>query len=468
VALKLGQSEGGRQAAMAHTGSLAGAVECFDAVAGEAGVIRADTLDDVVETTELLAHTGAVGGNLGAITLSGAFRGLLLDAAERNHLRFKPLAQATTEKLNSILTVGSLVSNPIDGGFGVLTSADNYMASIEAMQADPNVDIVILQEALPREPGSDRAEKYIRMVEEYAATKAKKPLAFLTPVSHSQTEYSRRLREQATHVSFLLEANKALRAIANVVRRDRLEALARTIDEEAPPTSEQLVAIERLRKRAGPDAIALNEVDSKEMLRAYGISTPEEVLVSSPEEAVKAADRIGYPVVLKAVADTLTHKSDVGAVALNLQTPDDLRTAYDRIRAQTTAHRPVGMLVCRRVRGGTELVLGLHRDPEMGLVVMAGAGGVLLELTKDVAFCAPPVSREKARDMLARTRIGTLLKGYRGSAALDADAVVDALVGLGRMAADMADIIESVDVNPFVALPQGGLALDALVVLRQR
>jgi acyl-CoA synthetase (NDP forming) len=104
----------------------------------------------------------------------------------------------------------------------------------------------------------------------------------------------------------------------------------------------------------------------------------------------------------------------------------------------------------------------------MGLVVMAGAGGVLLELTKDVAFCAPPVSREKARDMLARTRIGTLLKGYRGSAALDADAVVDALVGLGRMAADMADIIESVDVNPFVALPQGGLALDALVVLRQR
>jgi acyl-CoA synthetase (NDP forming) len=468
VALKLGQSEGGRQAAMAHTGSLAGAVECFDAVAGEAGVIRADTLDDVVETTELLAHTGAVGGNLGAITLSGAFRGLLLDAAERNHLRFKPLAQATTEKLNSILTVGSLVSNPIDGGFGVLTSADNYMASIEAMQADPNVDIVILQEALPREPGSDRAEKYIRMVEEYAATKAKKPLAFLTPVSHSQTEYSRRLREQATHVSFLLEANKALRAIANVVRRDRLEALARTIDEEAPPTSEQLVAIERLRKRAGPDAIALNEVDSKEMLRAYGISTPEEVLVSSPEEAVKAADRIGYPVVLKAVADTLTHKSDVGAVALNLQTPDDLRTAYDRIRAQTTAHRPVGMLVCRMVRGGTELVLGLHRDPEMGLVVMAGAGGVLLELTKDVAFCAPPVSREKARDMLARTRIGTLLKGYRGSAALDADAVADALVGLGRMAADMADIIESVDVNPFVALPQGGLALDALVVLRQR
>jgi hypothetical protein len=120
------------------------------------------------------------------------------------------------------------------------------------------------------------------------------------------------------------------------------------------------------------------------------------------------------------------------------------------------------------VRGGAELVLGLHRDPEMGLVVMAGSGGVLLELTKDVAFCAPPVSREKARDLLARTRVGRLLAGYRGAERLDADAVADALIALGRMAVDLPDIVESVDVNPFVALPQGGMALDALVVLRRR
>src|SRR5207244_12969681 len=119
-----------------------------DAVAGEVGVIRADTLDDVVEVAELLAHTGAPPGRrLGAITLSGAFRGLLLDAAERNRLEFQPLAPATTDKLNSVLTVGSLVSNPIDGGFGVLTSAENYLASSEALQADPNIDIVLLHAA---------------------------------------------------------------------------------------------------------------------------------------------------------------------------------------------------------------------------------------------------------------------------------------------------------------------------------
>ena len=136
--MKLGQSEAGRGAAMAHTGSLAGSVAVFDALAAELGVIRADTLDDAVEVTELMAHTGAPAGRrlggrrLGAITLSGAFRGLILDAAERNALMLPTLAPATTERLNTVLGVGSLVSNPIDGGFGVLTSAENYLASIEA------------------------------------------------------------------------------------------------------------------------------------------------------------------------------------------------------------------------------------------------------------------------------------------------------------------------------------------------
>jgi acetyltransferase len=470
VALKLGQSEGGRQAALAHTGSLAGSIEAFDAVAGEVGVIRADTLDDIVEVTELLTHTGAAPGRrLGAITLSGAFRGLLLDAAERNALNFEALAAATTEKLNSVLTVGSLVSNPIDGGFGVLTSAENYMASIEALQADPNVDILLLQEALPRQEGSARAESYIAMAEGYAATKAKKPIAYITPASHGHTDYSRALRAKAPHVSFLQEANKGLRAIASIVRRDEIERLAQGALDEGSRTAAQRAAIEELRSRAGSQAMALNEVDSKAILRAYGVATPIETLVNSAAAAVEAAERIGYPVVLKAVAETLTHKSDVGAVALGLANAEDLRAAYARIANNLTAHRLCGMLVCQQVRGGLELVLGLHRDPEMGLIVMAGSGGVLLELSKDVAFCAPPISRDKALDLLARTHAAKLMAGYRGSPARDVDTVGAALGALGRLALDGADVIESIDINPFVAMPtgQGGYALDALIVLQR-
>jgi acetate---CoA ligase (ADP-forming) len=470
VAVKLGQSEAGRGAAMAHTGSLAGSVEAFDAVAGEVGVIRADTLDDAVEITELLVHTGAPPGRrLGAVTLSGAYRGLLLDSAERNGLEFPPLAPATTARLNAVLTVGSLVGNPIDGGFGVLSSADNFMASIDALHADPNVDMVLIQEGLPRAPGSDRSEHYIRLADDYAATKATKPIAFITPISHGQTDYSRALRAKAPHVSFLQEAYKALRAIASAARRQERDKLARAdVAEPAPLGPERVAAIERLRARATVDPVALDEARSKDVLRAYGIATPAEELVTSPADAIAAAARIGYPVVLKAVSAELTHKSERGAVALDLATPEQLAAAYDRMAQALRGQSITGMLVCRQIRGGLELALGLHRDPEMGLVVMAGSGGVLLELVKDVTFCAPPVSPDKARDMLARLRAAKLLAGYRGAPALDQEAVVAALVALGRVAVDLDDVVQSIDINPFVALPQGGMALDALIVLQRR
>jgi len=470
VAVKLGRSAGGRTAAMAHTGSLAGSVEVFDALCAELGVIRADTLDDAVEITELLVHTGApCGRRLGAITLSGAFRGLLLDAAERNGLELPALGAQTTERLNSVLTVGSLVGNPIDGGFGVLTSAENYLASIKAMQADPAIDVLLLQEALPREPGSARAENYIAMVEEYAATAAK-PIAFVTPTSHGQTDYSRALRERAPHISFLQEANKALRAIAAVARAREGERLAASATPALfPAASAQLPRRSEMMARAMTPT-PLSEVESKALLAPYGILAPTEALVTSSAEALRAAERIGYPVVLKAVAAELTHKSDVGAVKLNISGPEELAAEYAAMAERLRVVPLAGMLVCRQVRGGLELILGLHRDPELGLAVMAGSGGVLLELVRDVAFCVPPVSPQKARDLIARTRVGTLLAGYRGAGPLDEDAVVTALVGLGQIALHLGDSIESIDINPFVALSRGhgGLALDALVVLRKQ
>ena len=466
VAVKLGQSESGRNAAMAHTASLAGSIEAFDAVVADLGVVRADTLDDAVEMSELLVHTGAPGGRrLGAITLSGAFRGLLYDAAERNGLQFPKLSDATLEKLNAILGVGSLVSNPIDGGFGVLSSDDNYKASIAALQADPNIDMILVQENLPREPGSDRAERYIHTVEAIVAGGAPKPIAIITPVSHSQSDYSRALRAQVPHVSFLLEVNKSLRAIATVARRDELERLA-TPSNKITSTPAEAAAAARVRALAKSGA-ALDEVESKQLIRAYGIPTPAEMAVQSLDDAVKAARQIGYPVVLKGVAAKLLHKSDAGAVALHLGDDDAVRAAYARI---TENVRRAGiesldaMLVCQQIGGGLELVLGLNRDPEMGLVVMAGSGGVLLELTKAAAFAVPPITREKARAMIERTHAARLMRGYRASPVFDMDAVIDALIALGRIAEDLADVVQSIDINPFVVLPRGGFALDALVV----
>ncbi len=476
VAIKLGQSEAGRGAAMAHTGSLAGSFEAFDALTGELGVIRADNLDDAIEVTELLAHTKApTGRRLGAITLSGAYRGLLLDAAERNGLSFPTLSQGTLDRLNNVLGVGSLVSNPIDGGFGVLQSADNYLACIQAMHDDPNVDMVLVQEAIPREAGSDRAEKYIALVEDFVKTKATKPVAFITLTSHSQTDYSRNIRNNSPNLSFLQEANKALRVIANVVRRHELATMSRVAQSVQTPTTQQQKACDVVRAAVPAlGAAALNEARSKDLLRAYGMPMPKEALATSAEAAAKAADEIGYPVVLKVVSSKILHKSDVGGVVLNLQNADAVKAAWAQVEKSLASHGvrdPIdGMLVVKMIKSNLELVLGLNRDPEVGLVVMAGMGGVWLELIKDVSFSIPPISPEKARDMLEQTHAGRLLKGYRGSPALDVDSVVAAIVALGRIATDLGDVVQSIDVNPFVVLPngQGGMALDALVVLEKR
>jgi acyl-CoA synthetase (NDP forming) len=290
--------------------------------------------------------------------------------------------------------------------------------------------------------------------------------------SHSQTDYSRALRARTPHVSLLQEANKALRAIERVVRRSELELLAQGTVPAAPRDGalEATILHTRTLAKAGHGPTPLNEAMSKNILHAYRFALPDEALAASPAEAIEAAQRIGYPVVLKAVAAQLTHKSEAGAVALDLATAEDVRSAYARITENLARHglsdALEGMLVCQQVRGGMELALGLGRDPEVGLVAMAGSGGVLLELTKDVAFCAPPISREKAIDVLERTRAAQLMRGYRGGPALDMDAAIGALMALGRLATDLGDVIEAVDVNPFVVLPRGGMALDALVVLR--
>ena len=472
VAVKLGQSESGRSAAMAHTGSLAGAMEAFDAVAADLGIVRAESLDDAVEITEFLVHTNVPKGRrLGAVTHSGAFRGVLLEAAERNGLSFPPLSEETTAKLKAILGVGSLVSNPIDGGFAVLTSHDNFRATIEALDNDPNVDMILFQEKVPGEPAaSDRAEVHFAMIESMVTAGPRKPIAAITLASHGLTDYGRALRAKSPHLSFLQEANKALRAIESAVRRDEFERLAMTAMETAragAPT--ETAAAAKVRALASRGASALDEVQSKALLRAYGIATPTEVAVHSADDAAKAAQGIGYPVVLKAVSAKLLHKSDAGAVALHLGNDEDVRAAYRRIAENVRSagvERLDAMLVCQEIRGGVELVLGLNRDPEMGLVAMAGAGGVLLELTKDVAFAAPPITREKAGAMIERTHAAKLMRGYRGTAVLDRDAAVNALVALGRIAEDLADTVQSVDINPFVVLPRGGVALDALFVPR--
>src|SRR5262249_30112748 len=301
-----------------------------------------------------------------------------------------------------------------------------------------------------------------------------KPIAVISMISYMYTEHTREFRAALPNLPVLQEIDKAIRAVGRAGRYGALHAeIARSKLDAAPAAKPDVSAILRRRKPAADGLSVLNEADSKELLGAYGIVSPDERVVASVDTAAIAAKEIGYPVVLKLVSAEVTHKSDIGGVILNIESEGELRRAYTKLEQNFAKARPGAkldrVLVAQQIVGGVELVLGVQRDPEVGPVLMFGTGGVLLELTKDVSFGAVPVPDWQARAMLERTSAGKLLRGYRGSPPCDESAVLYALVPLGRLAHDLGDRIESIDINPFVALPSGmgAFALDALVVLRE-
>jgi acetyltransferase len=473
VVVKLGATEAGRAAAMAHTGALAGAIEAFDTIAGAAGAIRVDNLDDVVEVTDYLLHLPPPAGpRLGAITFSGGLRGLLLDGAARAGVRFPPLSPPTLAKLSDILGVGTILGNPLDAGFTALSSQKAYLETIRALLDDPEIDALILQEEVPRFPGSEGKEDNLRKVNAMVEAGVPKPVAFFSMISHGFTDYARDMRATVPRLAFLQEVDQTLRAVRTLADHARRVRAGDRIAAAAPSSPPDGPALAKLRSLAmsGGAPSALNESDSKAVLAAYGIAAPPERIAADAEQAVAAARAIGYPVVLKALSAAIAHKSDAGAVRLGLADDDAVRAAFAEIARNVATCAPEaaldGMLVCRQAPRGLELVLGIENDPEMGCVVMVGSGGVLLELVRDVAFGPPLLDRAMAEAMIGETRVGRLLDGYRGGAVYDRNALVDALVAMGRIAHDLGDAVRSIDVNPFVVLPagQGGFALDALVV----
>jgi acetyltransferase len=460
VVVKLGASDQGRAAALAHTGRLAGSMEAFDAVAGAAGVIRVRNLDAAVEAVEYLVHVPSPrGSGLGAITFSGGLRGMLLDAAAAHGLAFSPLSGKTIRRLESLVTVGTIVGNPMDAGFAALTSQDAYLRCIETLLADSRVDTLLLQEELPRGPGTERKESNLRAVNEIAA-RVGKPIAFFAMISHGLTDYSRALRAELPNVAFLQEIDKSLAAVRSVIDYAARPVAVAAVKASPPQAKRQLA-----RSLARPGG-ALNEVESKALLKAYGIGHPEEGVARSEREAVGLAKKIGFPVVAKAVSAALAHKSDAGAVKLNLTSAKVVRAAYADLGKIAKRARVIldGVLIAEQVSDGIELVLGVHRDPEMGPVILFGAGGVELELHRDVALAAPPLDEESALALIARTRVSKIIAGYRGKPPLDKKALVKALIGLSQLATDAGARLESIDVNPFLLKRRGGLALDALVV----
>jgi succinyl-CoA synthetase beta subunit len=218
----------------------------------------------------------------------------------------------------------------------------------------------------------------------------------------------------------------------------------------------------------------LNEHESKTLLADWGLSGPREAACRTLDEALAAASSITYPVVLKILSPDIAHKTEVGGVALNIATPEQLRTAHAQMMASVARQAPQarieGVLVGEMVTGGLELAVGLHRDPEFGLAIMLGAGGTLIEFVADAQFALPPLGREDAARLIGRLRTAKLLDGIRGGTKLDRAALIDALVAVSRVATTLGDDIEAMDINPLLVLPEGrGVrVLDAVIMKRRQ
>jgi acyl-CoA synthetase (NDP forming) len=464
IAIKLGASEGGRAAAMAHTGALAGSIESFDAISAREGVIRAHGLDELIETTECFVHAALPkGSRLAAVTLSGGKRGLLIDAFHPAGLDFAPLSQSARDKLATMLGPGSIVGNPLDAGFAAVVDPSVYIQSIKIMIDDPDTDIVVIDSELPKAPHEFR-ERNLRRVNEMAAN-ANKPVIYVSTMSIGFTEFTKTLRRSLPHIAVMQGLDRAVGAIKTLIEYTRLPKDVPEI--KSGSSAAARAVLERMLKNA--KGHALDEVASKKLLKAYGIPVPKEAIAKTASEAVKIAKRIGFPVVAKIVSAEILHKSDVGGVLLNIKSPGEVRKAFNQImtRAGKLKGKPKvdGILIAQQLKAELELVVGTALDAEMGPVVLFGTGGVEIELMKDVALSGAPLDADEARKLIGRTKAGVKLRGYRGKPALHEASVVKALIGLSNLIADAGDRIASIDVNPFLVNSRTGVAADGLVVL---
>ncbi|HWZ08439.1 MAG TPA: acetate--CoA ligase family protein [Bradyrhizobium sp.] len=464
IALKLGASEGGRAAAMAHTGALAGSIETFDAISAREGVIRAPGLDELIETTECFVHAGLPkGSRLAAVTLSGGKRGLLIDAFSSAGIDFAQLSRNASEKLATMLGPGSIVGNPLDAGFAAVVDPSVYIESIRIMIDDPDTDIVIIDSELPKAPHELR-ERNLHRVDEMAS-RATKPVIYISAMSIGFTEFTKDLRKSLPHIAVLQGLDRAVGAIKALIEYASLPKEMPDIVSSSSASAR--ATLERTLKNAR--GAALDEVASKKLLRAYGIPVSKEEIARTAAEAVKIAGKIGFPVVAKVVSAEILHKSDIGGVLLNLNSAAEVRAAFNQItaRVKKLKNKPKldGILIAQQVKAQLELVIGASLDAEMGPVVLFGSGGIDIELMKDVALAGAPLDAAEAKALIGRTKAGVKLRGYRGKPALHEASAVKALVGLSNLMADAGNRVASIDVNPFLINERTGVAVDALIVL---
>ncbi|WUD74773.1 acetate--CoA ligase family protein [Streptomyces sp. NBC_00510] len=464
VMVKVGRTETGTRAAATHTGKLTGSDAVADAAFRQFGVIRVDALDELQDTAALLARARPPAAEgVVVYSISGGTGAHFADLATTAGLPLPTLPEPKQAELHQWIPEYLNVSNPVDSG-GHPVGDWRGRKIIDAILADPAVGVLVCPITGPFPPMSDRLAR--DLAEAAEATDKLVCVIWGSPVG-TEEAYRTTLLGSSRLATFRTFGN-CVTAVRAWLDHHRFAAGYRSPFDDAPRTPSSSARKARALLHPGR---RLSEHAAKQLLRAYGIRVPREQLVTSAAGAVRAAAQVGYPVVMKASADRLAHKTELGLVKIGLTSASQVRDAYRELAdiARCEDLDLDGVLVCQMVERGVEMVVGMSHDPLFGPTVTAGLGGVLVEVLRDTAVRVPPFDAGTARDMLRELRGARLLDGVRGAPPADADALVDVILRVQRMALELGDGLAELDINPLMVLPrgQGACALDALAVCRQ-
>lgn len=470
IVIKAGRHTEGARAAASHTGALAGADEVFDAAFRRAGLLRVQTIEELFDAAATLAQTRSLQGDRIAILTNGGGLGVLaIDRCIDMGLPVATLSPQTYAALDAALPRTWSHGNPVD----IIGDAppERYRAAAQALLADPGVDVVLALNCPVATADSTAAAAALAdavVAARAASTGAKDVFASWLGTA---TGLSAQERLRAAGIPDYATPENAVQAIGHLWSYQRNQRqLMETPAVRTEHAHDQAAARKLIARAMAEGRVWLSEPESKALLKAYGVPVVETLCVRSPDEAAASATACGLPAALKILSPDITHKTDVGGVALNLKSPEAVKAAADAMLARVRAARPDARIEGFALQpmaqrpGAQELICGILDDPVFGPVILFGQGGVAVEAVADKAIALPPLNAPLAADLIGRTRVSRLLKGFRDRLAADLNAVSDVLLALQDIAADCPEVAE-LDINPLWADQNGVLALDARVRL---
>jgi len=451
IFLKVGRTEAGAQAAKSHTASLAVSDAVVDALFRQYGVYRADTTDEMMDVA-YACQMGIYpeGRRLGILSISGGVGVQMADSAVKHGLEVPELPAAAQKKIMEMLPFAS-ARNPVDITATAMEDPEMVPKTFEIILNETDCDAVA-SFLTPVSGSHEVADTLLPHFQKARATAPNKAISL--NIIMSQDVASRYDAEGHTVFDTPDRAVASLAALCKI-----RESFDRGEGAQPPELPDGAMPV--------PET-AVSEVEAKRVLASAGIPVVREALAASADEAAAAAGSMPGPVVMKIASADIQHKTEIGGVLLNVAGGDGVREGFETLMSRAREHAPNaavdGVAVCEMVSGGIETVIGVNRDPTFGPVVMFGLGGIFVEVLKDVTFRLAPFGIDEARRMIREIRSFDVLTGARGGPAADLDTLAETLARVSAFAAANADRLESLDINPFLALPEGGVALDALIV----